>query len=245
MAKSKKFKRIATKASRNIKAFNRGLKSRNVTSNLKSISRNAIRLSRTTQKRSRYTKARFKAKQVNERLQQLKKWGHYDTWSSKQLISRLEQNKLNVLNEDGLINVSKINIDKMNVTSLSNLNKAIDTFLNSKTKTIQGINATINKKRSNLVSKSNNPQWVKSLTNKEVETLYRIYDDEEFKNLSDRIKYETIWNKVIEAKQNNTIKEDFIEDLQAYIDPRHMNDSDVLEQMNTIYDKYIATKENE
>ncbi|MCQ2977342.1 MAG: hypothetical protein MJ232_04935 [archaeon] len=244
MAKSKKFRRIASRASRNVKSFSRGLSRTSVTSNVKYITRNALKLSRTSTKRSKYTKARFKAKQVNDRLSQLKRWGHYDTWSSKQLIARLEQNKLNILNEEGLIDVSKINIDKMNMTALTNMNKAIDTFLNSKTKTIQGINATINKKRSNLVKKSNNPQWVKTLTNKEVETLYRIYDDEEFKNLSEKIKYETIWNKVITAKQTNTNKEDFIEDLQAYLDPRHMNDADVLEQMNTIYDKYVQALEN-
>lgn len=237
MAKSKarKIRRTLKRSVRYSKAFMSGYR-RSVSSSVKSLTRNMLK-KRVSMILSRQRKTRFVAKDVNERLRKLQRWGRYDTWASKQLISRLDVEKLNLLDKEGLINLDKIQY--LTLTQLTNVNKAMDQFLRSKTKSIQGINAVVRKKRQDLIEKSDNPQWVKSLTNKEVEDLYRIFDDEEFKNLSENVKYEQIWNKVVEANEKGLSKEEFIEELQLYTDPSVMNDGDVLDSMESIYDKYV------
>lgn len=215
--------------------FSSGMRS-SLQQRLNRISHNLVRR-RVQQIKTYQRKTRFTAKDVNERLRRLQRWGRYDTWASKQLITRLDSGKLNLITKDGLIDIEKIN--KLNQTQLTNVNKAMDQFLKSKTKSIQGINAVVRKKRQDLIEKSDNAQWVKSLTNKEVEDLYRIFDDEEFKNLSDKIKYETVWNKVVEAKEKDLDEEDFIEELLLYTDPANMNDADMLDSIINIHEKYV------
>ena len=203
------------------------------------ISHNALK-SRLSQLKIKQRKSRFKAKSVNEYLLKLKKWGRYDTWASKQLISRLDTNKLNLINESGLIDMDKIS--SLNETQITNLNKAMNQFINSKTKTIQGINAVVRNKRQWLIEKSDNAQWVKSLTNREVEDLYRVFDEEEFENLSEKIKYETIWDTVVEANKKQWSEQEFIDELQLYTDPAYINDDNVLDSMSDIYNKFVNIK---
>lgn len=204
------------------------------------VTNNALRLAKVSPERTKQRKARFKAKSVNQYLLKLKKWGRYDTWASKQLISRLDTEKLNLINKSGLIDIDKISL--LNQTQITNVNKAMDQFINSKTKTIQGINAVVKNKRQWLIEKSDNAQWVKSLTNREVEDLYRVFDDEEFENLSEKIKYETIWDTVVQANKKQWSEQEFIDELQLYTDPAYINDDDVLDSMSDIYNKYINIK---
>ena len=241
MAKRKKnFKRIVSRTGRYTKSFVSGYHSTN-RARIQALTRNALK-ARVSRIKVAQRKTRNIAQDINNKLQTLQRWGHYDTWASKNLISRLSIGKLDLINDSGLIDISKIG--NLTNTQLTNVNKAMNDFLSSKTKTIQGINAVIRKKRQDLIEKSDNPAWVKSLTNKEIESLYKIYDDETFKNLSEKIKYEDIWNKVVEASANNMSEEDFIEDLQLYLNPSNMNDSDVLEDISNIYNKWVINNGN-
>lgn len=195
-----------------------------------------------SQRRTLARKTRFKAQEVNKYLKNLQKWGHYNSWASKSLIDMLSSSKLNIINAStGLIDVNRIT-PEFGTTSLTAINKSINKFLNSKTKTIQGINGSIRKKRSDLIEKSDNPQWVKTLSNKEVETLYKVFDDETYKSLSEKVRYEQIWNTIIEASKSQYTKEDFQEELSLYVDSRHMNDVDILGEMAEIYDKFVSLK---
>lgn len=240
MTKRKKY-RLAKKVTRLNKSFISGYKrSISIKSSVSNITRNALRLSKVSPLRTKYRKTRFKAKSVNEYLLKLKKWGRYDTWASKQLISRLDVKKLDIINKKGLIDIEKIN--NLTETQITNLNKAMNQFINSKTKTIQGINAVVRNKRQWLIEKSDNAQWVKSLTNREVEDLYRVFDEEEFENLSEKIKYETIWDTVVEANKKQWSEEEFIEELQLYTDPAYINDDNVLDSMSDIYNKFVNIK---
>lgn len=241
MAKKKKnFKRIATRTGRYTKKFVSGYHSTN-RARITAITRNALK-SRVSQATTARRKSKNVALDINRRLQALQKWGHYDTWASKNLISRLSISKINVIDESGLIDVTKFT--NLTNTQLAHVNKAMNEFLNSKTKSIQGINAVLRKKRQDLIEKSDNAQWVKSLSNREIESLYQIYDDETFKNLSEKIKYEDIWNKVVEASSKGLSEEEFIEDLQLYLNPSNMNDNDILDDMSEIYNKWVISKEN-
>lgn len=235
-SKARKLRRTIKRSVRYSKSFMTGYK-RSVSSSVKALTRNMLK-KRVSMILSRQRKTRFVAKDVNERLRKLQRWGRYDTWASKELISRLDVGKLNLLDKEGLINLDKIQY--LTQTQLTNVNKAMDRFLRSKTKTIQGINAVVMKKRQDLIEKSDNAQWVKSLTNKEVENLYRVFDDDEFKNLSERIKYETVWNKIVEAKQKGLSEQEFIDELLLYTDPSNMNDADMLDSMKSIHEKYVA-----
>lgn len=239
MARKKKY-RLAKRVNRINKSFISGYKrSVSIKSSVSNITRNALK-SRLSTLKIKQRKSRFKAKSVNEYLLKLKKWGRYDTWASKQLISRLDTNKLNLINESGLIDMDKIS--SLNETQITNLNKAMNQFINSKTKTIQGINAVVRNKRQWLIEKSDNAQWVKSLTNREVEDLYRVFDEEEFENLSEKIKYETIWETVVEANKKQWSEQEFIDELQLYTDPAYINDDNVLDSMSDIYNKFVNIK---
>ena len=239
MAKRKKY-RLAKRVTRLNKSFTSGYKrSVSIKSSVSNITRNALK-SRLSAIATKQRKTRFKAKSVNEYLLKLQKWGRYDTWASKQLISRLDTNKLNLINKSGLIDMNKIS--SLTETQITNVNKAMDQFINSKTKTIQGINAVVKNKRQWLIEKSDNAGWVKGLTNREVEDLYRVFDDEEFENLSEKIKYETIWDTVVEANKKQWSEQEFIEELQLYTDPAYINDDDVLDSMSNIYNQYINIK---
>ena len=239
MAKRKKY-RLAKRVTRLNKSFTSGYKrSVSIKSSVSNITRNALK-SRLSAIATKQRKTRFKAKSVNEYLLKLQKWGRYDTWASKQLISRLDTNKLNLINKSGLIDINKIS--SLTETQMTNVNKAMDQFISSKTKTIQGINAVVRNKRQWLIEKSDNAQWVKGLTNREVEDLYRVFDDEEFENLSEKIKYETIWDTVVEANKKQWSEEEFIEELQLYTDPAYINDDNVLDSMSDIYNKFVNIK---
>ena len=237
--KRKQMKKFASRTKKFSKSFMSGYK-RTLSGNVRALSRNMLR-ARINAVNIRNRKARMLAKDVNYKLQQLQKWGRYDTWASKQLISRLDAEKLKLIDStSGLINLERIK--DLTDTQITNMNRAMNQFMNSKTKSIQGINAVVRKKRQELIEKTDNAQWVKSLSNKEIEDLYRVFDDDEFKYLSDKVKYEQIWNTIIDANSKQYTKEDFIAELQLYTDPKYINDSDVLDSMESIYDKFVKLK---
>lgn len=236
--KKKQLKRFASRTKKYSKSFISGYK-RTLSVNVRTLSHNMLR-SRISAVNVRNRKARMLARDVNYKLQQLQKWGRYDTWASKQLINRLDGEKLKLLDKSGLINLDRIK--DLTDTQITTMNKAMNQFMRSKTKTIQGINAVVRKKRQDLIEKSDNAQWVKSLSNKEIESLYRVFDDEEFDFLSDKVKYEQIWKTIVEANSKQYTEEDFISELQLYTDPKYINDQDVLDSMESMYDKFVNLK---
>lgn len=238
MAKRKKnFKRIVSRTGRYTKKFVSGYHSTNQ-ARIKALSRNLMK-SQINKVKKNIRITRNKALEVNRRLENLSKWGHYDTWASRKLLNRIDNKKLNILNENGLIDISKI--QNLTTTQRTNLMRSMDSFINSKTSTIQGINAIQRNKRKEIARRVDSEEFAKSLTNKELEDYYRIFSTDEFKSLvkDNDIDSDEIYIQMIEAIKYNRTQEDFLEELNKYIDNDVMNDENVLESLKSIHDKLI------
>lgn len=238
MAKRKKnFKRIVSRTGRYTKKFVSGYHSTN-RARVSALSRNLMK-AQINKIRKNVRITRNKALEVNKRLENLSKWGHYDTWASRKLLNRIDSKKLNILDENGLINIDKI--EYLTTTQRTNLMRSMDSFINSKTSTIQGINAVQKNKRKEIAQRVDSEEFAKSLTNRELEDFYRVFSTDEFKSLvkDNDIDSDEIYIQMIEAVEYGRTQEEFLEELNKYIDNDVMNDKNVLESLKSIHDKLI------
>lgn len=153
------------------------------------------------------------------------------TWASKKLINRLETSTLDAW-RGGKVKISK----DMTITQLTALQKATNQFMASKTSTLKGIQSVKESIKASLkVTLSD--EDLKEITEDEVETMYNMLSDTDFKFLYDKVGASTAWSLIEDAKENNDTENGWINRLKRYA--FEINDVDMKAKALAIYNKYI------
>lgn len=154
------------------------------------------------------------------------------TWASKKLINRLETSTLDAWSK------GKVKIrENMTITQLRAVQKATSQFMASKTSTLKGIqNVKESTKQSLRATLSD--EDIGEITESEVETMYNMLSDNDFKFLSDKVGASTAWSLIEDAKDNNDTEKGWIDRLNRYA--FEINDVDMREKALAIYNKYIV-----
>lgn len=153
------------------------------------------------------------------------------TWASKKLINRLETSTLDAW-RGGKVKISK----DMTITQLTALQKATSQFIASKTSTLKGIQSVKESTKASLkVTLSD--EDLKEITEDEVETMYNMLSDTDFKFLYDKVGASTAWSLIEDAKENNDTENGWINRLKRYA--FEINDVDMKAKALAIYNKYI------
>lgn len=153
------------------------------------------------------------------------------TWASKKLINRLETSTLDAWSG------RKVKISKdMTITQLTALQKATSQFIASKTSTLKGIQSVKESTKASLKATLSDED-LKEITEDEVETMYNMLSDTDFKFLYDKVGASTAWSLIEDAKESNDTEKGWINRLKRYA--FEINDVDMKAKALAIYNKYI------
>lgn len=154
------------------------------------------------------------------------------TWASKKLINRLETSTLDAWSK------GKVRIrENMTITQLRAVQKATSQFMASKTSTIRGIQSVKESTKASLKATLSDEDIVE-ITESEVETMYNMLSDTDFKFLSDTVGASTAWSLIEDAKESNDTEQGWINRLNRYA--FEINDVDMRNKALAIYNKYIV-----
>ena len=124
----------------------------------------------------------------------------------------------------------------MTITQLTALKKATSQFMASKTSTLKGIQSVKESTKASLkVTLSD--EDLKEITEDEVETMYNMLSDTDFKFLYDKVGASTAWSLIEDAKESNDNEKGWINRLNRYA--FEINDVDMKAKALAIYNKYI------
>lgn len=154
------------------------------------------------------------------------------TWASKKLINRLETSTLDAWSKGRV----KIRED-MTITQLRAVQKATSQFMASKTSTLKGIQSVKESTKESLKATLSDED-LGDITDSEVETMYNMLSDNDFKFLSDKVGASTAWSLIEDAKESNDTEKGWINRLNRYA--FEINDVDMRNKALAIYNKYIV-----
>ena len=154
------------------------------------------------------------------------------TWASKKLINRLETSTLDAWS-GGKVKISK----DMTITQLRAVQKATNQFMTSKTSTLKGIQSVKESTKASLKATLSDED-MEEITDDEVETMYSMLSDDDFKFLSDKVGASTAWSLIEDAKESNDTEKGWINRLNRYA--FEINDVDMRAKALAIYNKYIV-----
>ena len=154
------------------------------------------------------------------------------TWASKKLINRLETSTLDAWSK-GRVKIR----ENMTVTQLRAVQKATSQFMASKTSTLTGIQSVKESTKESLKATLSDED-IGEITESEVETMYNMLSDNDFKFLSDKVGASTAWSLIEDAKESNDTEQGWINRLNRYA--FEINDVDMRNKALAIYNKYIV-----
>ena len=182
-----------------------------------------------TQKLERET--RKLVSKANARLDSLQRRYKSGTWASKKLANRLSSNKVKMWNK-GKIKLGK-NPTKQQLVAV---NKAASQFLQSATSTKKGINKTrektIESLRGTLSTEDNEMSY------EDAEKFYEMFGENSFETIADKIGASALQAVIEDAIDEGDSENSFIKRLETYAGVS-MNDLDLRESANVLYNKYV------
>lgn len=174
-------------------------------------------------------------RETNKRLNSLERHHASGTWASGKLKTRIRSNKTKGLLYKG----KRIRLKpKMTKTNLVQIQKATRQFLESATSTNKGINK-IKKKTIESLKGTLNFNQKKKLSDKDVESMYKILEDKEVmkSKLIDKIPPSLLFQEISYAIRNNLGVEGFSARLNLYLEQDM--DLDMKLEAERIYNNYV------
>ena len=169
---------------------------------------------------------------ANARLDSLQRRYKSGTWASKKLANRLSSNKMRMWTKKGKIKLSK----NPTRSQLVAVNKAITQFLNSQTSTKKGISdvreKTIESLRGTLSTD------VEEMSYDDAEKFYEMFGNNDFQTIADKIGSSALQACIEDAIENGDSESDFVKRLEWY-GGVGMNDLDIRDAANRLYEKYV------
>lgn len=173
-------------------------------------------------------------RETNKRLNSLDRYHASGTWASGKLKTRIKSNKTKGLLYKG----KRIKLKpKMTKTNLVQVQKATRQFLESATSTNKGIQA-VKKKTIKSLKDTLNFNQDKKLSDKDVESMYKILEDEGYKaHLMDLIEPSLLFQEISYCSRNNLGVDTFISRLNNYL--AQDMDLDLQEEARRIFETYV------
>lgn len=188
--------------------------------------------------------------EVNARLRELQKGGYSNTWASNKLVNKLDTEVLNVVNKPTRAGrkvgkggkISKAKAPSLSLkqdltkTQLVAVQKASKQFLKSQTSTVAGVKKAVKSNIEGIQKRLSTAERGK-VSEEDAEMYYKMFQDKDFADLSNKIKYDALFDLIDEANSKETSEEDWIEMIGRYITT---NDSDIKEKAIKLYNKYVS-----
>lgn len=171
-------------------------------------------------------------REANRRLTEIQREFGEGSWAGKRLERKLTVNELDAWSFDNKVLVPK-NLDKF---ELKAVNKALTYFLESKTSTVKGIKDVIKQQKENIKSAFEDEEG-EELSEKEIESLYDLMGDEDFKTVAENTDPSSLRAFVQEARERKLIMRDFRGEVENYV--VYGEDEDLKKNINRIWRKYI------
>ena len=105
-----------------------------------------------------------------------------------------------------------------------------------KTSSVKGIEDIIKKQKRNI--KVSLADETIEITDKEAETLYNFFEDNDFKMVSQYLTPSEIWGLLSWAKEQHKTENQFINEVKNYIS--FGNDTDMVKALSSLYNKYVS-----
>ena len=196
------------------------------------------RRNRGTPKKDLEKDTRKLVREVNARLNTLERRYKSGTWASKRLKTRLGTSKLRAWSKSGRVRL-KSNLSKAQLTAI---NKALTSFLNSKTSTKRGIEDVKRKQIEKIKERlSLDDEEAKEITDEEAEFFYDMFGDDDFNDLSEKIGASALQAAIEDAIEANDTEDMFLQRLEWY-GGVEMQDLDLREKAIRIYNKYVKDR---
>lgn len=186
------------------------------------------------------------AKQVNNMIRALKK-KHTNvrelSYALEQLVGKLghieHMNKTKLIDKrNNLIRIK--NIVNLKPASARTFIKALDEFKRSETSTNRGITRVAKRLRSQLLAKTHNEVFVNSLSDKEINNFYKIFEDEDYEKSTMGVDSETAYTLITDVIKYDLTEEQFATSLEQYAN--ETPDLEVRKSMKRIYEKYLQMR---
>lgn len=170
---------------------------------------------------------------ANQRIRRIQERYGDNAWAVRNLTDKLDNKLINAISPySGEIRIRK----NMNQAQLNAIRKATNDFLDkSKTSTLVGIRrAKENVLQGLRVSLSDDTI---QLSDQEMQSLFRIVEDDDIKTTVDFIGASTLWRLMINAKEKNMNENDWFNLLKDY--NINGNDLDIKNDLSRIFNDYI------
>ena len=187
-------------------------------------------------------KLRSRVRKVNRALASLRKSGLYDeSVAVENIFNYLQSKPINVkATKSG--NISLVSLKGKSMTQITGIEKAIDQFIKNKTSSVKGMLKLYDERREELSRMFDDESFVKSLSNKDLKTIYSVFQSKEYDRESRRFDSKTFFTLYTQAIDQKKDKEWFMNEMDVYMQTGQ--DEDLREAVEDIYDKYIKIYAN-
>ena len=168
--------------------------------------------------------------QTNKKIAKINNIYGVNSWATKKLKTRLTIPQLDVIRK-GKVKIS----NNLSLTQLKGVINAINLFNNSKTSSIKGIKSVIKNQKNNIKDLLSDEEV--DITNEEANTLYDLFKDNDFNDITKYIPASDVWALLQDAKEKGQSKEQFLATMSDYID--FGSDEDMKKSIKSIHNKYV------
>lgn len=179
-----------------------------------------------------YRQVQKDVQKVNQRLKSLSRHYKTGTWSTKNLVNRLDSRTIKAWNNES--KRIKIN-ENMSVTQLKAVQKAVQQFMVSKTSTRKGIKEISESTKESLL-KTFDIEGSK-ITKEDVQDIYDVMGSNEFNDISAKVGSSELIAMLMDTKDYQMSENSFISTLSSIID--FSNDIDLKEKASRLYNKFM------
>lgn len=185
-------------------------------------------------------KLRSQIRKINRALSALRKSGYYDeSIAVENLVNQLTSKAVGIeTTSKGNISLSSFKIGKLSITKQTAINKSIDQFLKNKTSTVKGMELLYDERRDELARMFDDQEFVKSLSYKDLKTIYDVFQSREYDKENRRFDSKTFFTIYTQAIDQKKDKEWFLKEMGTYQEIGQ--DEDLKDSLSDIYDKYIS-----
>lgn len=155
------------------------------------------------------------AKRVNNRIRRLMKKGfNVRSYAGKQLYSALSNEKLDLIRGQ-LIDIRRIK-NNFNMTTITAIKKALNTFIDSEYSLVRGIKKINNMRRIEIAQRTDDKYFASELSDEDINNIYKMFDEENYKKLSRSYSSATIFDLMLESKKENWSKDKLLNEFRTY-----------------------------
>ena len=163
---------------------------------------------------------------ANQRLARLESQFGKDTWASKKLSSKLDNETLGAWSSASRIKIPK----DVTPDDLERIKKATEEFLRAKTSTVRGV-------KNQIQSIKGGFKKTFDVSDEEAEAMYQAFNEDLIQWITRYIEPSEFWQIIQEAKENHLSEDSFEKLIDNYI--MIGNDDDIREKLEQIYERYV------